>query len=129
MAQVPSTAKCVVIGAGIVGNSLVHHLAKLGWRDLVLLDQGPLPNPGGSTGWHSHPGPAFIVNLSVDVDSLDIMRLARETGALYLDTCILPWPDEDHLVLWHAQTLLREFRGELSAMRCRLASLHKEESK
>jgi hypothetical protein len=24
----------------------------------------------------------------------------------------LPWPDEDHLVLWHAQTLLREFRGD-----------------
>jgi hypothetical protein len=24
----------------------------------------------------------------------------------------LPWPDEDHLVLWHAQTLLREYRGD-----------------
>ena len=24
----------------------------------------------------------------------------------------LPWPDDDHLVLWHAQTLLREFRGD-----------------
>jgi homospermidine synthase len=38
------------------------------------------------------PGPAFIVNLSVDVDSLDIMRLARETKALYIDTVIEPWP-------------------------------------
>jgi homospermidine synthase len=38
------------------------------------------------------PGPAFIVNLSVDVDSLDIMRLARETNALYIDTVIEPWP-------------------------------------
>ena len=38
------------------------------------------------------PGPAFVVNLSVDVDSLDIMRLARETGALYVDTVIEPWP-------------------------------------
>ncbi len=38
------------------------------------------------------PGPAFIVNLSVDVDSLDIMRLARETHALYIDTVIEPWP-------------------------------------
>jgi homospermidine synthase len=38
------------------------------------------------------PGPAFIVNLSVDVDSLDIMRLARQTGALYIDTVIEPWP-------------------------------------
>lgn len=38
------------------------------------------------------PGPAFIVNLSVDVDSLDIMRLTRETHSLYIDTVIEPWP-------------------------------------
>ena len=50
MAHLPSSARCVVIGAGIVGNSLVHHLAELGWRDIVQLDKGPLPNPGGSTG-------------------------------------------------------------------------------
>ena len=37
------------------------------------------------------PGQAFIVNLSVDVDSLDIMRLARETNSLYIDTVIEPW--------------------------------------
>ena len=43
----PGRARAVVIGAGIVGNSLVHHLARLGWRDLVLIDKGPLPNPGG----------------------------------------------------------------------------------
>ena len=47
--SLPPTARAVVIGAGIVGNSLAHHLARLGWRDLVLLDKGPLPNPGGST--------------------------------------------------------------------------------
>ena len=40
----------------------------------------------------SGAGPAFIVNLSVDVDSLDIMRLARETNSLYIDTVIEPWP-------------------------------------
>jgi glycine cleavage system aminomethyltransferase T/glycine/D-amino acid oxidase-like deaminating enzyme len=44
----------VVIGAGIVGNSVVHHLAELGWRDLVQVDKGPLPNPGGSTGHASN---------------------------------------------------------------------------
>jgi glycine cleavage system aminomethyltransferase T/glycine/D-amino acid oxidase-like deaminating enzyme len=51
---VPSQARCVVIGAGIVGNCLVGHLARLGWTDLVLLDKGPLPNPGGSTGHASN---------------------------------------------------------------------------
>jgi glycine cleavage system aminomethyltransferase T/glycine/D-amino acid oxidase-like deaminating enzyme len=49
-----SSARAVIIGAGIVGNSLVHHLAQLGWRDLVLLDKGPMPNPGGSTGHASN---------------------------------------------------------------------------
>jgi homospermidine synthase len=38
------------------------------------------------------PGPAFIVNLSVDVSSLDIQKLAQEGGALYIDTVIEPWP-------------------------------------
>ena len=51
---VPSKAQVVVIGAGIVGNSLVHHLARLGWEDIVQLDMGPLPNPGGSTGHASN---------------------------------------------------------------------------
>src|SRR5687768_17210652 len=50
----PGTARAVVIGAGIVGNSLVHHLARLGWGDLLLIDKGPLPNPGGSTGHASN---------------------------------------------------------------------------
>ena len=50
MSEVPATAKCVIIGAGIVGNCLAGHLARLGWTDMVLIDKGPLPNPGGSTG-------------------------------------------------------------------------------
>ncbi len=34
----------------------------------------------------------FLVNLSVDVSSIDLVRFCREKGALYLDTCIEPWP-------------------------------------
>ena len=34
----------------------------------------------------------FLLNLSVDVSSLDLARLAAEKGASYLDTCIEPWP-------------------------------------
>ncbi len=54
MSNFPIRAKVVVIGAGIVGNCLVGHLSKLGWNDIVLLDKGPLPNPGGSTGHASN---------------------------------------------------------------------------
>ena len=50
----PASARAVIVGAGIVGNSLAYHLARLGWRELVLIDKGPLPNPGGSTGHASN---------------------------------------------------------------------------
>jgi glycine cleavage system aminomethyltransferase T/glycine/D-amino acid oxidase-like deaminating enzyme len=54
MSGLPERASVVVIGAGIVGNSMAYHLARLGWRDIVLIDKGPLPNPGGSTGHASN---------------------------------------------------------------------------
>lgn len=78
MAEVPAQAKCVVIGAGIVGNSLVHHLARLGWTDIVQIDKGPLPNPGGSTGHASNF--IFPVDHSREVTdiTLDSVRQYKE---------------------------------------------------
>jgi glycine cleavage system aminomethyltransferase T/glycine/D-amino acid oxidase-like deaminating enzyme len=75
-----SSARAVVIGAGIVGNSLVHHLARLGWTDLVLVDKGPLPNPGGSTGHASNF--IFPVDHSREMTALtlDSMRQYDELG-------------------------------------------------
>jgi glycine cleavage system aminomethyltransferase T/glycine/D-amino acid oxidase-like deaminating enzyme len=52
--DLPDRASVVVIGAGIQGNSMAYHLARLGWKDIVLLDKGPFPNPGGSTGHASN---------------------------------------------------------------------------
>ncbi len=37
-------------------------------------------------------GPGFVVNLSVDTSSLELMRLARKLGAFYIDTVVEPWP-------------------------------------
>ncbi|MGH3453422.1 MAG: FAD-dependent oxidoreductase, partial [Nocardioidaceae bacterium] len=78
MASVPSRARVVVIGAGIVGNSLVYHLARLGWRDIVQIDKGPLPNPGGSTGHASNF--IFPVDHSREITdlTLDSMRQYQE---------------------------------------------------
>lgn len=80
MATVPATARVVVIGAGIVGNSLVHHLARLGWRDIVQIDKGPLPNPGGSTGHASNF--IFPVDHSREITdlTLDSIRQYVELG-------------------------------------------------
>ncbi|MFD6027458.1 GcvT family protein [Streptomyces griseoluteus] len=54
----PGTSpRVVVIGAGIVGCSLADELTARGWTDVTVLEQGPLPAPGGST---SHaPGLVF----------------------------------------------------------------------
>jgi glycine cleavage system aminomethyltransferase T/glycine/D-amino acid oxidase-like deaminating enzyme len=78
--SLPASARAVVIGAGIVGNSLVHWLAELGWRELILVDKGPLPNPGGSTGHASN----FIypVDHSKEMTQLTVesMRQYKELG-------------------------------------------------
>src|SRR3954469_7903795 len=80
MATVPTSAKVVVIGAGIVGNSLVHHLAELGWTDIVQLDQGPLPNPGGSTGHASNF--IFLTDHSREITdlTLDSVKQYKDLG-------------------------------------------------
>ncbi len=54
MSQFPNQAQVVIIGAGIVGNCIAGHLAEKGWKDMVMIDKGPLPNPGGSTGHASN---------------------------------------------------------------------------
>ncbi len=46
----PSSARVVVVGGGIVGCSVAYHLAKAGWKDVVLLEQGRL---SGGTTWHA----------------------------------------------------------------------------
>ena len=46
----PTHARAVIIGGGIVGCSVAYHLAKLGWRDIVLVEQGQL---SCGTTWHA----------------------------------------------------------------------------
>src|SRR5436853_169529 len=75
--------KVVVIGGGIVGNSLTGWLAELGWTDLVQLDKGPFPNPGGSTGHASNF--IFPVDHSKEMTqlTLDSMRQYLDAGTLH----------------------------------------------
>ena len=63
----PRHARAVVVGAGIAGCSVAYHLTELGWRDIVVVDQGPLFETGGST---SHaPGLVFQINPSKTMTS------------------------------------------------------------
>src|SRR5215831_14747600 len=80
MSTLPTQANVVIIGAGIVGNSMAYHLARLGWKDIVLLDKGPLPNPGGSTGHASNF--IFLVDHSKEMTkfTVDSVRQYKELG-------------------------------------------------
>jgi glycine cleavage system aminomethyltransferase T/glycine/D-amino acid oxidase-like deaminating enzyme len=80
MSTFPHHAHVVIVGAGIVGNSMAYHLARMGWMDIVLLDKGRLPNPGGSTGHASNF--IFLVDHSKEMTqfTLDSVQQYRELG-------------------------------------------------
>ena len=47
--QIPSKARAVIIGGGVIGCSIAYHLGKLGWKDVVLLERKQLTC---GTTWH-----------------------------------------------------------------------------
>ncbi|MBZ9676248.1 FAD-dependent oxidoreductase [Mesorhizobium sp. ES1-1] len=67
-------AQAVVIGGGLIGCSILYHLAKFGWTDVVLLERNELTS--GST-WHA------AANIHGLHDSTNISRLQHYTMALY----------------------------------------------
>ena len=68
--------QAVVIGGGLVGCSILYHLAKLGWCDTVLLERDELTS--GST-WHAAAG---LHGLN---DNNNITKLQYYTLKLYKD--------------------------------------------
>ncbi|HEY4572309.1 MAG TPA: FAD-dependent oxidoreductase, partial [Thermoanaerobaculia bacterium] len=48
--DLPERAQVVIVGGGVVGCSVAYHLAKLGWTDVVLVEQGQL---SCGTTWHA----------------------------------------------------------------------------
>ncbi|MFG2093401.1 FAD-dependent oxidoreductase [Streptomyces sp. NPDC048612] len=105
MSRTPAhRSRVVVIGAGIVGCSLAEELTARGWTDVTVLDQGPLPAPGGSTshapGLVFQTGPsrtmtgfaAYTVRKfgSLDVDGLPCFH---PVGGLEIATTEARWAD------------------------------------
>jgi sarcosine dehydrogenase len=71
---IASHARAVIVGGGIVGTSVAYHLTKLGWKDVVLLEQGGL---SGGTTWHAA---GLVGQLRA---SSNLTRLIRYSADLY----------------------------------------------
>ncbi|WP_235547368.1 MULTISPECIES: GcvT family protein [unclassified Nocardioides] len=50
MTDLPSRAQVVIVGGGVIGTSVAYHLTRLGWTDVLLLEQGTL---SCGTTWHA----------------------------------------------------------------------------
>jgi sarcosine dehydrogenase len=82
MSELPSSAKVVIVGGGIVGCSVAYHLGKMGLTDVLLLERGKLTS--GST-WHAaglvgqlRTSANITQLLGYSVDLYD--QLEKETG-------------------------------------------------
>src|SRR5579863_2521461 len=72
--SLPSQARVVIIGGGVIGCSIAYHLTKLGWRDVLLLERKQLTC---GTTWHAA---GLLTTLR---DTVTQTRLARYTQDLY----------------------------------------------
>jgi dimethylglycine dehydrogenase len=79
------TARAVIIGGGVVGASVLYHLAKIGWRELLLLEKSELTS--GST-WHAAGG-MHTFNGEANISRLQkyTIDLYREIEALSGQSC------------------------------------------
>ncbi len=65
-------ARVVIIGSGIAGSSIAYHLTERGWRDIVVLEQGPL-----ATGTTSHaPGLVGQLRSSISLTKMLVYSIS-----------------------------------------------------
>jgi len=113
-----SEAQAVVIGGGVIGCSILYHLTKLGWSDVVLLERDELTS--GST-WHA------AANIHGLHDSTNISRIQHYTMNLYKEleqetgqSCGVFQPGS----LYLAQTEEREHQLRLQAAKAKLYNMN-----
>ncbi len=74
MVDLPNKARVVIIGGGVIGCSVAYHLAKLGWKDVVLLERKQLTS---GTTWHAA---GLIAQLRA---TANMTKLAKYSQELY----------------------------------------------
>ncbi len=106
MATIPTTARVVIIGGGVVGASCLYHLARAGWTDCLLLEKNELTS--GST-WHA------AGNVPTFSSSWSVMNMQRYSAQLYRGLAdAVDYPMNYHVTgsirLGHSPERLQEFR-------------------
>ncbi|MEM7631749.1 MAG: FAD-dependent oxidoreductase [Pseudomonadota bacterium] len=76
MPDLPTSARVVIIGGGVIGCSVAYHLTKLGWTDVVLLERKALTS---GTTWHAA---GLIAQLRA---TANMTKLAKYSQELYGD--------------------------------------------
>ncbi|MGH1444978.1 MAG: GcvT family protein [Cognatishimia sp.] len=74
MNDIPTKARVVIIGGGVIGCSVAYHLAKKGWKDIVLLERKQLTS---GTTWHAA---GLIAQLRA---TKNMTKLAKYSQELY----------------------------------------------
>lgn len=74
MVDLPSKARVVIIGGGVIGCSVAYHLTKKGWKDVVLLERKQLTS---GTTWHAA---GLIAQLRA---TANMTKLAKYSQELY----------------------------------------------
>jgi 4-methylaminobutanoate oxidase (formaldehyde-forming) len=81
MASLPNHARVVIIGGGVIGCSVAYHLAKLGWKDVVLLERKQLTS---GTTWHAA---GLIAQLRATANMTKLAKYSQELyGSLEAET-------------------------------------------
>ena len=73
---IPKKGRAIIIGGGVSGCSVAYHLAKLGWKDVILLERKKLTS---GTTWHAA---GLIGQLR---NSQNMTRLAKYSADLYVN--------------------------------------------
>src|SRR5215467_12466332 len=107
MTDLPSQARIVVIGGGVVGCSVAYHLAAMGCRDVLLLERAQI---GSGTSWHAagnmetyraDPLIGEMIRYAVEL----YPRLEAETGQA------LGWRRTGRVMFTHLPERMALFRG------------------
>jgi len=115
MTDLPTKARAVIIGGGVIGCSVAYHLTKLGWQDVVLLERKQLTS---GTTWHAA---GLIAQLRATANMTKLAKYSQElygnleaetgvaTGFKRVGSITVALTDERREEIWRQAAMARAF--------------------